>query len=125
MSPPLSRREREIMDVLHREGELSAADIQKALPDPPGYSAVRALLRTLEEKGHVKHREQSLRYVYSPVVSPVQARRSAVRHLVDTFFQGSVEQAVSALLDVGDGKLDKPELDRIARMIAQARKEGR
>ena len=69
MAPALSRREREIMDVLHRAGELAAADIQKALPDPPGYSAVRAMLRTLEEKGHIKHREQDLRYVYAPVVS--------------------------------------------------------
>jgi len=125
MSPTLSRREREIMDVLHREGELSAAAIQKALPDPPGYSAVRALLRTLEEKGHIKHREEALRYVYSPVASAAHARRSAVKHLLETFFQGSVEQAVSALLDARDGQLAKPELDRIARMIAQARKEGR
>jgi BlaI family transcriptional regulator, penicillinase repressor len=122
---PLSRREREIMDILHRDGELSVSAIQKAMPDPPGYSAVRAMLRTLEEKGHVKHREDSLRYVYSPVVSAAKARQSAVKHLLDTFFQGSVEQAVSALLDVRDGKLEKPELDRIARIIAQARKEGR
>ena len=125
MTPPLSRREREIMDVLHREGELPAAGIQQALPDPPGYSAVRAMLRTLEQKGHIKHREESLRYVYSPVVAAGQARRSAVKHLLETFFQGSVEQAVSALLDARDGKLGKPELDRIARMISQARKEGR
>jgi predicted transcriptional regulator len=125
MPPILSRREREIMDVLHREGELPAAAIQKALSDPPGYSAVRALLRTLEEKGHIKHREEALRYVYSPVASPAHARRSAVKHLLETFFQGSVEQAVSALLDARDGQLAKPELDRIARMIAQARKEGR
>ena len=125
MPPALSRREREIMDVLHREGELGAAEIQKALPDPPGYSAVRALLRTLEEKGHIRHRERELRYVYSPVVSASQARRSAMCHLLDTFFQGSVEQAVSALLDMRDGKLTKPEIERIARMIAQARREGR
>lgn len=124
-SAPLSRREREIMDVLHRQGELPATEIQKALPDPPGYSAVRAMLRTLEEKGHVKHREEALRYVYSPVVSASKARQSAVKHLLETFFQGSVEQAVSALLDARDGKLEKPELDRIARLIAQARREGR
>ncbi len=125
MPPALSRREREIMDVLHRAGELAAADIQKALTDPPGYSAVRAMLRTLEDKGHIKHREQDLRYVYAPVVSAAQARRSAVSHLLETFFQGSVEEAVSALLAAGDGKLGQPELSRIARMIAQARKEGR
>lgn len=125
MPPSLSRREREIMDILHREGELPAAEIQKALPDPPSYSAVRALLRTLEEKGHIKHREQDLRYVYSPVATAAQARRSAVQHLLETFFQGSVEQAVSALLDERDGKLTKPELDRLARLIADARKEGR
>lgn len=113
------------MDVLHRDGELSAADVQKAMPEAPGYSAVRAMLRTLEEKGHVRHREEALRYVYAPVVSAAQARRRAVTHLVETFFQGSVEQAVSALLEAGDGKLAKPELDRISRLIAQARKEGR
>lgn len=125
MKPPLSRREREIMDVLHREGELPAAEVQKAMADPPGYSAVRAMLRTLEEKGHVKHREEALRYVYAPVVSAAQARRRAVTHLVETFFQGSVEQAVSALLEAGDGKWARPEFDRISRLIAQARKEGR
>lgn len=113
------------MDILHRQGELPAAEIQKAMEDPPSYSAVRALLRTLEEKGHLKHRESELRYVYSPVMAASQARRSAAKHLLETFFQGSVEQAVSALLAVRDGKLERQELDRIAALIAQARKEGR
>ena len=125
MPPPLSRREREIMDILHREGELPAAEIQQRMIDAPGYSAVRAMLRTLETKGHVKHREAALRYVFSPVISKSQARKRAIAHLLETFFEGSVEQAVSAMIEVRDGKLAKPELERIARLIAQARQEGR
>lgn len=125
MAPPLSRRERQIMDILHRDGELPAIDIQKKMADAPGYSAVRAMLRTLETKGHIKHREVAMRYVFSPVISKSQARKRAISHLLETFFQGSVEQAVSAMIEARDGKIDQPEFERIARMIAQARKEGR
>ena len=96
----LSRRERQIMDVLYRMGRATAAEILENIPDPPGYSAVRAMLRVLEEKKHIRHEEKDLRYVFMPVVTRDKARRSAVRHLLDTFFDGSPEQAVATLLDV-------------------------
>src|ERR1043165_10125470 len=96
----LSRRERQIMDILYERGRATAAEIHQALPDAPTYSAVRAKLRVLEEKGHVRHEEESLRYVYVPTVARDTARRSALRHLVTRFFEGSVEQAVTALLDL-------------------------
>lgn len=122
MSETLSRRERQIMDVLHRQGRASAADIEAALPDAPSYSAVRAHLRTLEEKGHVRHETEQLRYVYYPTVSPERARKSAVRHLVETFFGGSSTDAMAALLDPKSAKLPKADLDRLARLIEEARK---
>ena len=122
MSETLSRRERQIMDVLHRLGQASAAEIEAALPDAPSYSAVRAHLRTLEEKGHLRHETEQLRYVYYPTVSPQRARKSAVRHLVETFFGGSQFDAVAALLDPKTAKLAKADLDRLARMIEEARK---
>ena len=99
----LSRRERQILDVLYREGKATAAEIQAAIPDAPSYSAIRALVRILEEKGHVRHEEDGPRYVYLPTVSPAQARKSAVRHLLDTFFGGSAANAAAALVD-GDRK---------------------
>lgn len=120
----LSRRERQIMDVLYARGRATAAEIHQALPDPPTYSAVRAKLRVLEEKGHVRHREENLRYVYLPVVARDAARRSALRHLVSTFFSGSVEQAVAALLDLPSANLSHDELDRISALIEEAKKEG-
>src|SRR5437667_12174301 len=95
----LSRRERQIMDALHARGNATAAEVLSALPDPPSYSAVRALLRILEEKGHVRHRREGARYVYVPRTSPESARRSALQRVVSTFFQGSVAQAMAALLD--------------------------
>jgi len=110
------------MDVLHRLGQATAADIEEALPDAPSYSAVRAHLRTLEEKGHVRHEVDQLRYVYFPTVNPERARKSAVRHLVETFFGGSPADAVAALLDGKSTKLPKAELDRLAAMIEEARK---
>jgi BlaI family penicillinase repressor len=121
----LSRRERQIMDVLHQQGRASAAEVQAALPDAPGYSAVRALLRILEEKGHIKHRRQGACYVYLPRASREAARRSALKRVVSTFFQGSVAQAVAALLDAADTKLSDAELHDLQRTIEQARKEGR
>jgi BlaI family transcriptional regulator, penicillinase repressor len=120
----LSRRERQMMDILYRRGRATAAEIHQALPDRPSYSAVRAKLRVLEEKGHVRHEEEALRYVYLPTVKRETARRSAVNHLVSTFFDGSVEQAVAALLTSASGDLSNAELDRISRLIAEARKEG-
>jgi predicted transcriptional regulator len=121
----LSRRERQIMDVLYRLGRATAAEIHQNLPDPPGYSAVRAMLRVLEEKGHIRHEEKELRYVFIPVVTREKARRSAVRHLVDTFFDGSPEQAVATLLDMPGARLSDEEFDRLTALIEKARREGR
>jgi BlaI family penicillinase repressor len=122
MTETLSRRERQIMDVLHRLGRASAADIEAELEDAPSYSAVRAHLRTLEEKGHLRHEVEQLRYVYFPTVNPERARKSAVRHLVDTFFGGSPADAVAALIDPKSAKLKKADLDRLARLIEEARR---
>lgn len=124
-TPPLSRREREIMEVLYAADGLTVAEVRERMPEPPGYSAVRAMLRILEEKGHIRHEERGPRYVYSPVVSRVKARRSALKSLVQTFFDGSPEQAVAALIDESRAKLGTAELDRLAQLIDQARKEGR
>ena len=118
----LSRRERQIMDVLYSRGRASAAEIHEALPDPPTYSAVRAKLRVLEEKGHVRHEEESLHYVYVPTLARDSARRSALRHVVSTFFEGSVEQAVAALIDLSAARLSAEKLDSIAALIEEARK---
>lgn len=125
MAPPLSRREREIMDVLYAADALSAAEIRERMPDPPGDSAVRTLLRILEEKGHVRHEERGPRYVFSPVVSRAKARKSAIKALVQTFFGGSPEQAVAALIDESRARLTTEELDRLAALIDEARKGGR
>lgn len=113
------------MDILYRGERLTAAEILNAMADPPSYSAVRAQLRTLEEKGHVRHEEQGPRYVYFPALSRTRATRHAVSHLVQTFFKGSVTQAVAALIETADGKLTRDDLDRLETMIANARKEGR
>jgi predicted transcriptional regulator len=118
----LSRRERQIMDILYQRARASAAEIHEAMADPPSYSAVRAKLRVLEEKGHVRHEEEALRYVYLPTVAREAARRSALRHIVSTFFEGSVEDAVAALLDLSAARLSEHDLDRIARMVEEARK---
>ena len=120
----LSRRERQILDILYQRGQATAAEVQSALPEPPSYSAVRALLRILEEKGHVRHEQDGPRYVYLPTVPRDNAQRSAMRHLLQTFFDGSAEQAISALLDDSSAKLSSAELDRLARMIDTARKTG-
>ena len=123
--PRLSRRERQIMDVLFRLGRATAAEIREGMEDPPSYSAVRAQLRTLEDKGHLRHQEDGPRYVYAPRVRPEQARRSALRHLVDTFFGGSAAQAASALLDHHSAQLSAQDLEELTQRIAQARREGR
>src|SRR5882757_9415907 len=122
--PHLSRRERQIMDVIYRAGRATAADVQRQLPEPPGYSAVRATLRVLEDKGHLRHEQQGLTYVFVPTLSPESARRSAVSHLLSTFFNGSPERAVAAVLEASDARLTPTELDRIAALIEVARKEG-
>ena len=120
----LSRRERQIMDILYRRGRATAADVMDELPGEPSYSTVRTQLRILEGKGHVKHEEEGLRYVYSAAVPRRAARKSALRHLVDTFFDGSTEKVVSALLGGEGNRLGEPELDRIAALIEKARKDG-
>lgn len=113
----LSRRERQIMDLLFQNGHASSAEIHAAIPDPPSYSAVRATLRVLEEKGHIRHKMDGLRYVWTPRLARDQARRSALKHLVRTFFEGSVEQTVAALLDESAAKLDPGELARLRALI--------
>jgi len=120
----LSRRERQILEILYARGKASAAEVLTALPDPPSYSAVRALLRVLEEKGHVKHQAEGLKYVYAPAVARERAKRSAMKHLLETFFQDEPEQAVATLLDVSSRRLTPEELDRMAEMIEKARQEG-
>ena len=121
----LSRRERQIMDVVYARGEASAADVRAALPDPPSYSAVRALLAILVDKGRLKHRSQQGRYIYAPTRRRAQAGRSALRRVLDTFFEGSLEKAVAALLQGADANLSQEDLKRLGRLIQQAQKEGR
>jgi BlaI family penicillinase repressor len=125
MQHKLSRRERQIMDALYRRGRATAAEILEEIPDPPGYSAVRAMLRVLEEKGHIRHEAEDLRYVYMPVVPRDKARRSAALHMLDTFFDGSAEQAVATLLNVSARNLSKDDFDRLAALVEKARQEGR
>jgi BlaI family penicillinase repressor len=120
----LSRRERQIMDILYRQGRATASEIHEALPDRPSYSAVRAKLRVLEEKGHIRHEEQALRYVYLPLISRDRARQSALRHLLETFFDNSAEQAMTALLDLKSSGLDRDKLDRLSTLIEKAKQEG-
>jgi BlaI family transcriptional regulator, penicillinase repressor len=121
----LSRRERQIMEILYQRGKASASEVREAMEDAPGYSAVRAMLRVLEEKGHVKHQAEGLKYVYVPVVAREKAKRSAVKHVLDTFFAGSPEQIVAALLDVSSARLTNEELDRMAELIEKAKREGK
>jgi len=121
----LSRREREIMDVIYRSGRATAAEVLDQLADPPSYSTVRALLRVLEDKGHLRHEEDGPRYVFLPTVPRERALQSALRQLLHTFFDGSTEQAVAALLDLSSTRLSDAELERLSQLIADARKEGR
>ena len=122
---PLTRREREIMDILYRRERATAHEVMTELADPPSYSAVRTFLRLLEERGHVRHEQDGARYVYMPTVARREAQRSAISHVVDTFFDGSIEDAVAALVESSKPKLSKGELERIATLIAKAKKEGR
>src|ERR1700719_1883519 len=121
----LSRRERQIMDILYRLGRATAGEVMAELTGDPSYSTVRTQLRVLEVKGHVHHEELGLRYVYMPAVPRHAARKSALRHLVDTFFDGSTEKVVGALLGGEGTRLSEEELQRIAEMVARAKKEGR
>ena len=113
------------MDVLYRKGSATTAEVLEDMPEPPSYSAVRALLRILEQKGHVKHEEIEGKYVFMPTVHREKAKRSAIRHLVQTFFDGSSEEAVAALLDSSSSKLSDSELDRLQQLIEKARRGGK
>ena len=115
----LTRRERQIMDILYRLGRATAADVMRELSGEPNYSTVRTQLRVLEEKGHVRHEEEGLRYIYSPAQPRTAARKSALRHLVDTFFDGSAEETVAALIGGDASKLSREELDRIAALVSK------
>jgi predicted transcriptional regulator len=121
----LSRRERQIMDILYQRGKCSANEVREAMEDPPSYSAVRAMLRILEQKGHIRHQAEGLKYVYLPTLARDKAKRSAVKHLLETFFKDSPEQVVAALLDVSATRLTREELDRMTEMIERAKKEGK
>jgi predicted transcriptional regulator len=121
----LSRRERQIMEILYQRGKASASEVLNAMEDAPSNSAVRTLLGVLEGKGHVKRRAEGLKYVYTPTVARDKAKRTAVKHLLDTYFSGSPEQIVAALLDVSSTQLTREELDRIGEMIEKAKKEGK
>src|SRR6516225_7941634 len=121
----LARREREIMDILYRLGRATAGEVLQDLTGEPTYSTVRAQLRVLEDKGHVRHEEQGLRYVYVPIVPRHEVRQSALRHMVDTFFEGSTHKVVAALLGAEGGRLSREELDRIAELVEKARKSPR
>lgn len=121
----LSRRERQIMDVLYRLGRATVAEVMENIEDPPGYSAVRAMLRILEEKGHLRHEQDGPRYVFIPRVTRDRARRSALTHLIQTFFDGSTEEAVAALLGMSQSRLSEEELERLSKLIDSAKSEGR
>jgi BlaI family transcriptional regulator, penicillinase repressor len=124
LPPDLSRRERQILDVLYQAGRATAAEVQQAMPSAPSYSAVRTLLRILEDKGHVRHEQDGSRYVYLPIVARDAAKRSALRHLLNTFFEGSTTQAIAALLDEDASRLSQADWERLNSAIKRARKEG-
>lgn len=121
----LTRRERQIMDIIYSRGEASVGDVHQAMPDRPSYSATRALMRILEDKGHLRHKVEGSKYIYMPCLSRAAASRSAARRLIDTFFEGSTEKAVAALLQASEGSLTNERLDRLAELIEKARQEGR
>src|SRR6476620_6245941 len=120
-----SRREREILDILYQRGKASATEVRDAMGDAPSNSAVRTLLRVLEEKGHVRRRAEGLKYVYAPAVAKEKAKRTAVKHLLETYFDNSSEAIVAALLDVSSTRLTREELERMAHLIEKAKKEGK
>jgi predicted transcriptional regulator len=123
--PQLSRRERQIMEIVYRKGSATAAEVHAEMADRPSYSTVRALLRVLEDKGHLRHRQDGPRYVFSPTVPRDRARRSALQRVVGTFFAGSVSDAVAALLDLESARLDDDELERLTVLVAEAQQKGK
>ena len=120
----LSRRERQVMDILYRDGKATAADVLAGLPDPPSYSAVRAMLRILEEKGHIRHEQDGPRYVFVPTVKRDTAQRSALRHVINTFFDGSASQVMAALFELSARELDADELAELRRLVDKAKRRG-
>lgn len=124
-SKNLSRRERQIMDVIYAMSRATAAEVHERLPEPPSYSAVRAMLRILEEKGHLRHEQDGPRYVYMPTIGRETASRTAIEHLIRTFFDGSPASAAAALLQAADGRIAEADLEALSRMIERARAEGR
>jgi len=122
--PALSRRERQVMDILFRRGEATAAEVMSDLPDPPTYSSVRSILKILVEKGHATFREEGLRYVYLPAANTTELREEALKHLIRTFFDGSVDQTIAAMLKISDAKLSDDEIARIQDRIRKARSKG-
>jgi len=121
----LSRRERQIMDIIYEMKEATVAQVLEMIPDPPSYSSIRALLRVLEEKGHLIHKQVGPRYIYSPTLPREEARENALKHVMKTFFDNSTEDAVAALLDIAEEDLSPQELKRISELIRKAEKEGR
>lgn len=117
----LSRRERQMMDILYQRGRATAAEVHEQLADPPSYSAVRAKLRVLEEKGHIRHETQAARYIYAPVVARDRAKQSALKHLLVTFFDNSADQALTALLELKPGGFSREKLDRLSELIERAK----
>jgi len=121
----LSRRERQIMDILYQRGRATVAEIREGMFDPPSYSTVRALLRIIEEKGHVRHRQEGARYVYAPKRRRSDAARAALKRVLHTFFDGSPERAVATLLEISDKYITTEELDRLSELVEEAKREGR
>lgn len=121
----LSRRERQIMDIIYQKGEATVAEVRKLLPDPPSYSSVRALMSVLKKKGYLKHKELGRRYIYYPTVALDRVKSSALKHLMETFFDDSAERVMAALLNIRGADLSEKELERMARLIEEAKKEGK
>ena len=122
--PALSRRERQVMDILLRRGEATAAEVMADLPDPPTYYSVRSILKILVDKGHVTHREEGLRYIYLPATDAKHFREEALRHVIRTFFNGSTDQTIAAILRMSDSKLGDEEIERLQERIRKARSKG-
>lgn len=121
----LSRRERQIMDIIYQLGQATAAEVLERLPDPPTNSAVRTMLKLLEEKGFLKHKQEGVRYIFLPTLAREKAGKSALKQLVNTFFDGSESEAVAAILDLSRTKISQEELDRLSELINEARRKGR
>ncbi|NIM57728.1 MAG: BlaI/MecI/CopY family transcriptional regulator [Candidatus Aminicenantes bacterium] len=121
----LSRRERQIMDIVYVMGKVSVAQVLERIPNPPSYSAVRALLKVLEKKGHLKHKQEGPRYIYFPTLPREEARQNALKHIMQTFFDDSTEDVVAALLNISEGSLSEADYKRLSELIKKARQEGR